>query len=516
MCTNKKIIFSTFFLFLFSFLFFPTNKLFANTGLITFGPEWEFTDEEMDQSWKDEDHRNQKTLELCSAIERNCSAKKTNPACTLTYSSKTIEVLDELSKTKVKKTIQWIPCFVNYKIKESDGAPFDKDIKLTVGVDPGTIEVQATPMTLIEYNYMKTTIQSDLFDIAKANDLMARNGSNGHIHIGIKHAFANGAATPGNENAKLFKRFFVDLVNHTPFFDSRFKDLYNAPHISNCRRIYERHDYRDGQAVKSAFTSIIDEDIDRVSIEDFARNISENIYSKFHAHSEYQQYIDDGLVEDHNVTKYVAINLNHILPDKRKHPEYEQTLELRGFRGQQNMDEFVKLITILQKRIEYIQNNEISLDESFPCFDYKKPQESLDNIYNYITETGLNWDDYKALFSENDYFDGLTPTPLQKSSSVVLESVTSQDVSSPCSLVSSVSKSLIATQPEPSISSLLLTTTKLSADNKELSSNKEFSSNKQKLSKKEKRKLKKEKKKEKKKLLEKEQAQNKKESGSLL
>ena len=132
---------------------------------------------------------------------------------------------------------------------EYEFAGIDRKISVSVGSDPGVIEVQVSPMTLAEWKLpqVRRALQSDLFDLATSHGLQAHPfEGGGHVNVGYQYLA---------KNPDLFVALQVDLANHPELAMGGFGiyDPEDALSLSELAPKYRRRfaelvrDYRPGE-----------------------------------------------------------------------------------------------------------------------------------------------------------------------------------------------------------------------------------------------------------------------------
>ena len=75
-------------------------------------------------------------------------------------------------------------------------------------------------------------------------------------------------------------------------------------------------------------------------------------------------------------------------------PKESQRVELRLFRPQRSAEEFVDLIRLLEARLNFLNRLEIPLAYVEPK-NIRNNQDGVNRYYQYITETGLDFETYR-------------------------------------------------------------------------------------------------------------------------
>lgn len=279
-----------------------------------------------------------------------------------------------------------------YKITYRDGWWW----KITT--DPSVVEIVTKPETKERFQELRERIQNDIFNAAKTIGLEAPKFGNisngGHINIGAENTFQN--------DPMLFRNFVVDFMNHSELATGiLLNDRYNALPLNASEKKRER------------FAEVIRR-FDRGEITtsyDLALEINNNVYD-YHSKP-------DGHKED-------ALFMIPMITNKKR----SQRLEVRSVRAQRSADDFIKLITLFQARIDYLRTVEkpIKYVNRPPITDVR---ESAMAFNKYLTESGLNWDDYASVIPSvyQTYApkkDGKTPNanPIKDSKAIIQKALT--------------------------------------------------------------------------------------------
>lgn len=250
-----------------------------------------------------------------------------------------------------------------YKFTYPDGFWF------VVATDPGCLEIQTKPSTYAQYKKYKNIIQSDLFDSAASLGMFSdKDVGGGHIHIGMKSAF--------DGDAVLFRNFVADYANHGELNSGIMdNDRAKAPILDDLNRNQRKafkellFDFDNGKAkVKT--------------IKGFAKSLEKEVYYK------------TPMGWDPSF-KYQALNVHRVYGDEFS--EAARTVEIRAQAAQKTFEDYLKQIQLYEKRIKFLSSKEtkriIYLDEGPELTGRDK----VEQFYAYVTESGLDWNDYKYM-----------------------------------------------------------------------------------------------------------------------
>lgn len=89
--------------------------------------------------------------------------------------------------------------------------------------------------------------------------------------------------------------------------------------------------------------------------------------------------------------KYQALNLTHIGQNLD-----HATLEFRAMRAFESFDGFVLMATLFERRMQYLKTYEKPIPLG-PLKEIKTASQKALRFYTYVTEAGLDWNDYRGL-----------------------------------------------------------------------------------------------------------------------
>jgi hypothetical protein len=247
----------------------------------------------------------------------------------------------------------------NFQVVYKDGWHFQ------VGIDEGVLEVQTLKGRYQDFVKNKKRLQSDLFDKMASMGLRpsVRCGG-GHIHMGsdIFH-----------EDPVLFRNFFADYANFPQLpFGALESDDPNHPPVAALKP----HQQSGLVTALREFDTIANP-----LLKNFIWLIHSEVYTEAYTPS-----WGGGAY-------YQAIRL------ERMHwPNGMNTVELRGFRAQKSVDEFLLEIRLIIARLEYLRAKAERVPYRYgnEQADFSR-QATVDAYYTYVEQTGLNWRQYRAL-----------------------------------------------------------------------------------------------------------------------
>lgn len=251
------------------------------------------------------------------------------------------------------------------------------------GLDDKVMEIK-TMMELEEYEENEQAMQDAIFASANLEGLYAPAFlGGGHINLGM-------TAFKGND--LLFRNFVVDLFNHNELFLGVFNyDTHNGVSLSV-----------QTERVKRAVAQVI-KDFDggaytgKNAQERFAADLQDALDLEVDMFFE-KWGTDDGMENRHN---YFAVNFSHVVAGK----PYSR-VELKGVRAQWSMNQWIRQIRLLTKRLRMLETikKPILLKFRIPVekLNLKKhllqppvnPEDALRSFYMYVTESGEAWADH--------------------------------------------------------------------------------------------------------------------------
>ena len=238
----------------------------------------------------------------------------------------------------------------------------------SVGPDPAVMEVQSMPATVEVWKRYKDDIQDAIFaSAANGGFVPAMFQGGGHINLGTN-------VFEGND--LLLRNFVVDLINHNELFMGVFNyDLRNA---------------RPFQLLTPYQQKMVYEVIARFDKGEYGNATGQMRFLKsVHAAMDSK--------------KRVAICLD----DVGMHPQ--SRIEFRGVRPQASVDVWIRQIDLFYHRLQYLEKitEPIPIRWKVPLFAFDEtesarhdlnppldPQAALQAFYEYVTESGLKWQDH--------------------------------------------------------------------------------------------------------------------------
>lgn len=249
---------------------------------------------------------------------------------------------------------------------------FADGLKVRIGVDPGVIELQATPLSLDAWKKVKNQVQEVIFDqLALENFKPHVHEGAGHINIGLEYF---------KDKPMLLRNFIVDF--------------YNNPGVS------------------VVLNSLNDNHHNAQTLDQMPQDVRDHFIRSIEKLDKIPNFkIDDVLkiVGDPLVSKYIALGIRDVgyRPGEKKAfmPSFIglrsiSRLEVRTVRPQANMEWFERALEIFDARIK---NHLVKFDAAIPLAPARPIEDgyvALGQYADYIEESGLKLKDYKLLMPQ--------------------------------------------------------------------------------------------------------------------
>lgn len=350
----------------------PDSKILELTEPLiisgTFGPEFTFTNETL------VNEGNKALNKALDAGKHPSEALKTEFNMAKYQNFK--EILEE--KCRIRKdcttSIGYDKHGENIRVTYQDGWYFE------VGIDMCVIETQTKPGRIADFIYNKNRLEEDLWQVAESLDLRPHyRAGQGHVHIGLS-AF--------NNDPILLRNFFVDYSNRPELaFGALGNHLGNSPPIAALKP-----EQREGlQTALKQFDAL-----ETKTIPDFVRLITRNVYTA----STIEGW--DGADYYHAIRLERSMRINSA-----------STIEIRAFRPQQTVDQFILQLELLQSRINFLRAKPLIQYHETDKYQYSR-QDIVNSFYQYVTETGLSWEKYKVLLPPEMQSIAVTDKPIDR------------------------------------------------------------------------------------------------------
>lgn len=260
---------------------------------------------------------------------------------------------------------------------------FTNQIKLPNGnffeiiMDPMVLEVIVSPMTLEQYQEMRDLLQDLIFNTAAELKLKPhiRIGG-GHIHLDVTSHFKN--------KHLLLRNFIVDSMNHPEIYMGPLNlDLLNAPPMAVLDPVIQSHFRKELKLWDNKY----------YSDSEFVQIMREEVYKK--------TFVDTYPHVQRHASKYQLINFDH----------WPNTLELRGFRPQKDIDHFIRNVKMIEERLKYLSKFSKPIPLRFNNYHQQVKwgshkfiefysvdisyDDSVRKLKKYLEEMGLSWEEYQ-------------------------------------------------------------------------------------------------------------------------
>jgi hypothetical protein len=256
----------------------------------------------------------------------------------------------------------------------------EKRIEINFTIDDNVFEVRVAPLTRQEFISQSDNLQRLIFDsMAQVNYLPHESIGGGHLNIGVHSGVG--------DNLHLLANWWADSINHFSLYSGGIGMV--SP--QNAPSPFDHPDEFNLDGARKVLAEVRSGQIQ--NIDDFWSNLRNRVYlqnPKFHA---------------------VAIRQGSLIGN----PSSIETrrLEFRSFRPQQNMQRFIDEITLMEGRLNFLRTVSGSIDLINPGAKFFPTDQMLiDDFYTFVTESGLNWDDFSHLMPSRFY--GTPPSRLAR------------------------------------------------------------------------------------------------------
>lgn len=244
-----------------------------------------------------------------------------------------------------------------------------------ITLDPGLIEITANSLEWKELLENRGEMENLIW--GSAAQIGLRFDTAGHLNFGIEKTFGG--------DSRLFANFLADYFNHVELTEGLmgYLDVRNAPHPERLRN-------RQANALKNILNTF---DPEKSSIQDLARLIVREVYYRSTAY---------GIGDGEPAEKYHAVNLVSIAEGKPW-----PRVELRAVGMQKSVHELELLVKLYLARIAYLKRQEAPLKIPYVAdasFHSLSTDSMVESFHRYVTESGLNWQDYRSLISKEMRF----------------------------------------------------------------------------------------------------------------
>jgi hypothetical protein len=263
----------------------------------------------------------------------------------------------------IKKKCEFFGCTVSLKNHQTSHLSSPKQVHrvefpdgwyFNIDADVTAVEISAKPLSESAWKEKQGLLKSVLYDTAEETGLKVPTWdrlSGGHISIGYQSVFEG--------NPLLFRNFIVDQINHVELSAGiHLYDPFNAKPLS-----FEPSVLRKLQIVLDDF------DAGKLPNEE---EFIKKVYKAIKGAS--------------------AMDTSTLAKDKFK--ASAKRVEVRAHRSQKSPQEFVDLIALYNKRLDYLKN----LDEPLVLESNPKklpPEEMLKRYRTYLEEAGADYEVYK-------------------------------------------------------------------------------------------------------------------------
>lgn len=340
-----------------------------------YGPEFSFSNDELVKAMKnDTDYNNPKNIS------------------TLREWKEKFEELCRIDNCIIEKTRD--KHGEAYKVLFKDGFWFQ------AGVDTGCLEVQTKPATVAEFTARKDLLHKYIWQTGEEMGLKPHKRiGGGHINMDLKTAF------PKN-NALLFRNFIVDQANHPELIAGIFGNhTGNAPPIS----ALEPHLHDIFEDVIKVFDETMDYRGGLAAMEHLGKEVQGRVYVSNPFWLENNKRVWTPNYYQHLSFRNAASSI----------AEEQRRLELRGYRPQQTIQEYLLEIEFLDARLNYLNELNEEIEVKIPRSIKMSNEEKIKRFKKIVKESNLDMNRFQYFvdydFSSEGRFvqspDVETPTP---------------------------------------------------------------------------------------------------------
>lgn len=317
---------------------------------LRFGAEWTLTSDELVDSYPDGGR----------------------PVVTTPYARKMISAMEQILRKQYRWFRQSKPTFKNMDFhskwdRQAFSINYPNGFEMTIFSDPGVLEVNSSPSSVATIKKNIGKIQRDIFNTAKTLGLEPGDFTgSGHMHIEISKV-----------HPETVRNFMADYYNHTGLSAGGLnEDVYNAlgpgempaRNKALLRAAFRYFDNSKFKAVKTLVDALATSY--SISLDD-----------------EIEDYRESG--RGLRPSKYFAMSFKSF--------ENLGTIEIRAIRPQASAASYLKLAKLFSARMKF-SDMQRTLGHVVPIGDLPSlrddPQAALADFDKYVTEAGLNFEDY--------------------------------------------------------------------------------------------------------------------------
>jgi hypothetical protein len=253
-----------------------------------------------------------------------------------------------------------------FSVQHPEGAVFE------ITLDPGIIEVVSRPLSLRKLEASTAILQSLIWDTAAEMGL--KPDTAGHLNFGLDKTIGS--------DVKLLSRFMSDYFNHTELTEGvlGYLDIQNAPHP-------ERLELEQRQKLKQILSADYSAKADPIN--ELVQDILKGVYFKSTTW---------GAADGEPAEKYHSFNITSIYKGSAW-----PRMELRAAPMTKTAEDLFLLSKLFLARVQFLKKNP-NYDTSYVAdinFVTKKtPDKKVEMFYQYVTETGGDWNDYRHLLAQ--------------------------------------------------------------------------------------------------------------------
>jgi len=258
-----------------------------------------------------------------------------------------------------------------------------------ISKDPRVIEVKAKLSTRAEFIENKNFINEFVFRMAKKLDVFP-HASLGDGHISI------GAASVFDDDPKLFRNFIVDQENNPQLYSGLFgSDYLNARPMARLTPEERAGFIRVISAFDNGEFQSIGEFRQRI-FKEYFNDITRGAFNHYPRDEKNRRIATLDGVQIWPNNRAVRVTGISPLPNSTA-----SRLELRGFRPQKNIEEFLLQTEMLEGRLAWVNETEGLIPLKIPLHRFYTPQELHLFFESYLAEGEMDYNHYRKLMPPN-------------------------------------------------------------------------------------------------------------------
>lgn len=252
---------------------------------------------------------------------------------------------------------------------------------LRIGRDPMVIEATANPFKLKDLDGdMGEILEKSLYQTSKKTKLHpAQLGGQSHIHVDFASLFGGKDGKP--IDYQFFRNYIVDWANHNELY---YGALHYDPKAMGASPLLDTEEKRK-KFVRwlAKYDSLLAKgQMDSNTFNNMRAELAHCGFRKGDAINVIPRTVDFGTLEKNFVDAKLG------------------TIEIRCSRPSKNISELTRKLTIFEERARFIHNTKGLLPYYNPAA-IQNAQEGVNRFALYLSESGLEWDEYKQVLPKH-------------------------------------------------------------------------------------------------------------------